>query len=100
MADHVNNPHHAATGMDAHKATYQGFLDFSVAGSIICLYIVVALVAFRFISNPLNVVVGFAGILVGILASLIAFRMGGKWMVAVVPLVLMGLFVAANVQLS
>ena len=100
MADHAQNPHHSASGMDAHKATYKGFIDFSVAGSIICLYVCVALVAFRFISNPLNVVVGFAGILVGILASLIALRMGSKWMVAVVPLVLFGLFVAANVQMS
>ena len=100
MADHAQNPHHSASGMDAHKATYKGFIDFSVAGSIICLYVCVALIAFRFISNPLNVVVGFAGILVGILASLIALRMGSKWMVAVVPLVLFGLFVAANVQMS
>ncbi len=100
MADHVSNPHHAATGMDAHKATYRGFLDFSVAGSIICLYVIVALVAFRFISNPLNVFVGFAGIIIGVIASLLALRMGGKWLVALVPLVLMGLFVAANVQMS
>ena len=100
MADHAQNPHHAATGMDAHKAAYKGFLDFSVAGSIICIYICVALVAIRFISNPLNVVVGFGGIIIGVIASLIALRMGGKWMVAVVPLVLMGLFVAANVQMS
>jgi CHASE2 domain-containing sensor protein len=100
MADHAHNPHHASNGMDAHKAAYQGFLDFSVAGSIICLYILVALVTFRFLSNPLNVIVGFAGLIVGILASLIALRMGGKWAVAVVPLVLFGLFVAANVQMS
>ncbi len=100
MADHTQNPHHAANGMEAHKAAYQGFLDFSVAGSIICLYILVALVVFRFMGNPMNVVVGFAGLIVGILASLIALRMGGKWMVAVVPLVLFGLIAAANVQMS
>lgn len=100
MADHSQNPHHAANGMDAHHGTYKGFLDFSVAGSIICLYIVVALVAFRFVDNPLNVVVGFGGILVGIITSLIALRLGSKWMVAVVPLVLLGLFVAANVHMS
>ena len=100
MADHAPNPHHAANGMDAHKADYKGFLDFSVAGSIICLYIVVALLAFRFISNPLNLLVGFGGLIIGIIASLLALRLGGKWLVAVVPLVLMGLFVAANVQMS
>jgi predicted membrane protein len=100
MADHAKNPHLAPNGMDAHKATYQGFLDFSVAGSIICIYIVVALVGFRFMTNPLNVVFGFGGILVGILTSLIALRMGGKWLVAIVPLVLYALFAAANVQMS
>ncbi len=100
MADHAPNPHHAATGMDAHKAAYEGFLNFSIAGSIICIYIVVALVVFRFMSNPTNVIVGFLGLIVGILASLIALRMGGKWMVAVVPLVLFALFAAANVQMS
>jgi Bacterial aa3 type cytochrome c oxidase subunit IV len=100
MADQSHNPHHAANGMDAHKAAYKGFLDFSVAGSIICLYIVVALVTFRFMANPQNVLVGFLGLIIGILASLIALRMGGKWLVAVVPLVLFGLFVAANVQMS
>jgi hypothetical protein len=100
MADHAQNPHHAPTGMDAHKATYQGFLDFSVAGTLVCFYIVIALVAFRFISNPLNLLVGFGGIFVGVIASWIAMRMGGKWMISVVPLVLLGLFVAANVQMS
>lgn len=100
MADHTHNPHHAANGMDTHTSTYKGFLDFSVAGSIICLYIVVALVTFRFVSNPSNVIFGFGGILVGIITSLVALRMGGKWAVALVPLVLFGIFVAANAQLS
>ncbi len=100
MADHAPNPHHAANGMEAHKATYKGFVDFSVAGTIICLYIVVALVTFRFLDNPWNNILGFGGLIVGIIASLIALRMGGKWMVAIVPLVLFGLFVAGNAQLS
>jgi Bacterial aa3 type cytochrome c oxidase subunit IV len=100
MADHSHNPHHAANGMDAHASTYKGFLDFSVAGSIICIYVVVALVTFRFVSNPTNVIFGFGGILVGVITSLVAMRMGGKWMVAIVPLVLFGLFVAANAQMS
>ena len=83
-----------------HKATYQGFLDFSVAGSIICLYIVVALVIFRFVDNPLNVILGFGGMIVGILTSIIALRMGGKWMLPTVILVLYGLFAAMNVHMS
>jgi Bacterial aa3 type cytochrome c oxidase subunit IV len=100
MADHTSSSQPALQGMDAHNATYKGFVDFSTAGTLICLYVCVALVAFRFISNPLNLVVGFGGLIVGILASLIALRMGGKWMVSVVPLVLLGLFVAGNAQLS
>jgi hypothetical protein len=83
-----------------HKATYQGFLDFSVAGSIICLYIVVALVIFRFVDNPFNVILGFGGIIVGTLASIIALRMGGKWMLPTAILVLYGLFAAMNVHMS
>jgi predicted membrane protein len=100
MAEHAQNPHLAPNGMDAHKATYKGFLDFSVAGSIICIYVVVALVGFRFLSNPLNLLFGFGSILLGTLTSLIALRMGGKWAVALVPLVLCALFAAANVQMS
>jgi Bacterial aa3 type cytochrome c oxidase subunit IV len=76
MAEHTQNPHHSPTGMDAHKSTYQGFLDFSVAGSIICIYIVVALVTFRFMNNPANVITGFGGLILGVITSLIALRMG------------------------
>jgi Bacterial aa3 type cytochrome c oxidase subunit IV len=83
-----------------HKATYQGFLDFSVAGSLICLYIVVALVVFRFVDNPFNLPLGFGGIIIGILTSIIALRMGGKWMLPVAVLVLYGLFTAMNVHMS
>ena len=100
MSDHKPSSQPVAQGMDAHNATYQGFLDFSVAGSIICLYIVVALVTFRFMNNPANVITGFGGILVGVITSFIALRMGGKWLVALVPLVLLGLFVAGNVHMS
>ena len=75
-------------------------MDFSVGGSIICLFIVVALVVFRFVNNPFNLVLGFGGILVGTLASVIALRMGGKWMVPIVILVLYGLLAAANVHMS
>ena len=105
MASHssaTSNPPAPGTPEDlaTHKATYKGFLDFSVAGSIICLYIVVALVVFRFVSFPFNVVLGFGGIIVGTLASIIGLRMGGKWMVPMVILVLYGLLTAANVHMS
>ncbi len=100
MSEHHTSSGPVLQGMDAHNATYKGFISFSIAGSIICLYVLVALVTFRFISNPLNVFVGFGGLLIGVITSMIALRMGGKWLVAVVPLVLLGLFVAANVQMS
>ena len=100
MSEHPPSSQPVLQGMAAHNATYKGFLDFSVAGSIICIYIVVALVTFRFMSNPLNVFVGFGSIILGVITSLVALRLGGKWMVALVPLVLIALFVAANAQMS
>ncbi len=100
MSEHAPSSQPVLQGMGTHEATYKGFLDFSVAGSIICIYIVVALVTFRFVDNPLNVFVGFGGILIGFITSLVALRLGGKWLVAMVPLVLFGLFVAANAHMS
>ena len=98
MADHAPSP--TPRGFEDHKATYEGFLRFFVAGGFICLYIVVALVVFRFVDNPLNIFVGFGGILAGLLSSLIALRMGGKWIIPGVLFVLYMLFVAANVHMS
>ncbi len=101
MADHSPSPSQpAAHGIEAHQATYDGFLKFSAAGSILCIYVLVALVTFRFMDNPLNVFVGFGGILVGIITTLIGMRMGGKWMVPVIVLVVYALFVANNVHMS
>ncbi len=105
MASHSSsssNPPAPGTPEDlaSHKATYQGFLDFSVAGSLVCLFIVVALVVFRFVNSPFNLVLGFGGMLVGILTSIIALRMGGKWMLPTAVLVLYGLFTAMNVHMS
>jgi hypothetical protein len=61
---------------------------------------VVALVTFRFMDNPLNLLVGFGGMLLGVITSLIGLRMGGKWIVPVVVLALYGLFVANNIHMS
>ena len=90
----------SAEDFATHKATYQGFLDFSAAGSLICLYIVVALVVFRFVDHPFNLILGFGGLLIGALTSIIGLRMGGKWMLPTVVLVLYGLFTAMNVHMS
>jgi hypothetical protein len=98
MADHAPSPE--PRGFEDHKATYEGFLQFSTAGALVCLFVVVALVGFRFVNNPLNIFMGFGGILVGLISSLLALRMGGKWMIPTVLLILNILFVAANVHLS
>jgi hypothetical protein len=89
-----------AEDLAAHKATYDGFLAFSTAGSLICLFIVVALVVFRFVDSPFNLLLGFGGMFIGILTTIIALRMGGKWMLPVAILVLYGLFTAMNVHMS
>ncbi len=93
MADH--SPSHTPRGFQDHKETYEGFLTGSVALGMICGFILVALVAFRFM-DFLNVFTGFAGIIVGTLATLIDARAGGKWYLSGGLLVLYGLFVAIN----
>ncbi len=94
MAQDVN-PHHQPLGMDAHKGTYEGFLTGSVATAMICGFVLVALVSFRFVDH-LNVLIGFGGLVLGILATLIDVRATGKWYLSGGLLVLFGLFVATN----
>jgi hypothetical protein len=94
MADH--SPSHTPRGFQDHKETYEGFLTGSVALSIICGFILVSLVAFRFM-DYLNVLTGFGGLILGLLATLIDVRSGGKWYLSGGLLVLFGLFVAINV---
>jgi hypothetical protein len=93
MASH--GPSHEPRGFQDHKETYEGFLTGSVALSIICGFVLVALCAFRFMDS-LNVFTGFAGIIIGLIATLIDVRTGGKWTLSGVLLVLYGLFVAIN----
>jgi hypothetical protein len=94
MATEVN-PHKQPRGMDEHTNTYEGFLTGSIAIGIICGFIVVALVAFRFM-DYLNVFTGFAGIILGCIATLIDVKANGRWLLSGGLLVLFGLFVAIN----
>ena len=94
MADH--SPTHTPRGFQDHKETYEGFLKGSVALTMVCLFTVVALVAFRFMPT-LNVLTGFGGLILGIIAVIIDLRSGGKWYVSGALLVLYGIFVAANI---
>lgn len=93
MADH--SPTHTPRGLQDHKETYEGFLTGSVALGMICGFVLVALVAFRFM-DFLNVLTGFGGLILGIFATLIDARAGGKWYLSGGLLVLYGLFVAIN----
>ena len=95
MAEHSSDNH--AHGMDEHTSTYEGFIKGSVALSLICGFVLVSLVSFRF-AHTLNVFTGFAGLIVGIIAVLIDARTGGKWLLSVGALVLFGLITAVNVS--
>ena len=95
MADHSSDNH--SHGMEEHTSTYAAFLKGSIALSIICGFVLVALVAFRF-AHTLNVFSGFAGLVLGIIAVLIDVRTGGKWYLSGGLLVLFGLITAVNVS--
>lgn len=72
MADHGSSGSHSH-GYDEHKGTYEGFLKGSVALSLVCLFILVALVAFRFVTTG-NVLLGFGGLILGLIAALIGWN--------------------------
>ena len=74
MADHGSSGSQANShSFEAHKAAYEGFLKGSIVLSLLCFYILVALVAFRFVGNW-NVLLGFTGLILGSLALLIDAR--------------------------
>ena len=100
MADHTHSSAPVVTGMAAHRATYEGFLGWSAVIALISLFICVALVDFRFVDAPLSLFAGFGGIIIGVIVSLIAMRMGGKWLLPIGVLILFGLFIGANVHNS
>ena len=95
MAEHSSGNH--SHGMEEHRSTYDAFIKGSLALSIICGFVLVSLVSFRF-AHTLNVFTGFAGLIVGIVAVLIDARTGGKWLLSVGALVLFGLITAVNVS--
>ncbi len=95
MADHSSD--NSSHGMEEHNNTYSGFVTGAVALSIICGFVLVALVAFRF-AQTLNVLTGFAGLIIGLVAVLTDVRTGGKWYLSGGLLVLFGLITAVNVS--
>jgi hypothetical protein len=95
MAEHApagNNSH----GMYEHRRTYQGFLKASIALVLISFYVLVALVSFRF-ADTLNVLIGFVGLALGILAVMIDARAGSRWYLSLGLLAVFALITAINV---
>lgn len=95
MAEHSSD--NQTHGMEEHRSTYDAFIKGSLALSIICGFVLVSLVSFRFV-HTLNVFTGFAGLIAGIVAVLIDARTGGKWYLSAGLLVLFGLITAVNVS--
>ena len=90
MADHGT---HASNAMDyeAANATYAGFIKGAIVLTIMSCYVLVALCAFAFIDSG-NVLVGFAGLIVGVVALIVDLRAGNSWYLSTGWLVIFGLF--------
>ncbi|WP_421694242.1 aa3-type cytochrome c oxidase subunit IV [Aestuariivirga sp.] len=92
MAEHGSTgtqPH----GFEEHEKTYSAFLKGSVALTILCLDVLVALVAFAFIGSG-NLLIGFGGLIIGMLTLVLDVRAGQSWYLSVGWLVIFGLFTA------
>ncbi len=94
MANNMN-PHQQPNGMESHNSIYVGFLKGTVALSLISGFVLVALVAARFM-DWLNVFTCFAGIIAGVFAVLVDVKANKSWYLSGGLLVLYGLFVAIN----
>jgi uncharacterized membrane protein len=95
MAKHSSVKH--SDDMEEHRNTYNAFIKGSVALSIVCGYVLVALVSFRF-APSFNVFMGFGGLILGIVAVFLDMRRGSNWYLSVGLLVLFGLVIAASVS--
>ncbi len=97
MADHSAHRGSSGSNLAAHQATYDAFIKGSVALTILVLYTLVALVAFRFASGW-GVFLGFAGLIVGVVTVLVDLKTGGeKWFLSGGALVVFGLLTAMSV---
>lgn len=95
MAEHGT---HTSSAMDYEEAnrTYAGFLKGAVVLTIMSLYVLVALCAFAFIGSG-NVLIGFGGLIIGVIALIVDLRAGNNWYISVGWLVIFGLFTAVMV---
>jgi hypothetical protein len=83
--------------LNAHQKTYGAFVRGSVVLGIVCALVLVSLCSFAF-GKSLNVFIGFAGLIIGVIAVLIDARSGSqRWLLSIGVLVLFGLITAVNV---
>ena len=96
MADH--STHGDASAINAHRDTYAGFIRGSVALVLLSLMICTALIMFRF-AGACNVLMGFGGLAIGLLALLIDVRSGTtSWPLSAGWAVIFGLVTAVSVS--
>jgi uncharacterized integral membrane protein len=96
MAEHSSSHSHSQD-VEAHRTTYDGFIKGSIALTLVCLFVLVALVSFAF-GHAWSVFLGLAGLAAGIVGTLIDVKAGsGKWRLSLVLLVLFALITAINV---
>ncbi len=82
----------------AHRSAYGNFVRGSVALGLICAFVLVSLCSFAF-GHALSVFIGFAGLIIGIIAVLIDARSGSqRWFLALGVLVIFGLITAVSVS--
>jgi lipopolysaccharide export LptBFGC system permease protein LptF len=92
MAEHGTSGH-TSQDFGAHQATYDGFIKGSVALALLCIYTLIALAAFAFVNN-FNLLLGFGGLVIGILAVLIDLKASGKWYLSGAWVLIFGLVTA------
>lgn len=94
MAEHSTN----ASFMADHRATYQGFVRGAIVIVLACFYVLVALCNFAF-GHTATLFVGFAGIVVGLIAIAIDARSGSRtWALSLGLLIAYGIITAINVS--
>ena len=84
-------------GLAKHQNAYDNFIKGSIAVALVCCYILVALVAFAFAPSA-NVLIGFGGLILGILAVVVDTRAGSRWFLSGGLLVVFGLVTAVAVS--
>jgi len=97
MAEHTSHSGHSGD-LEAHRATYEGFLTGAIALGFMCFYVLIALCSFSF-GSTWSVFIGFAGLVIGAIAVAVDARMGSKrWFLALGVLLVFGLITAINVS--